>query len=206
MSVSITVNLSFLRVGFFGNSTHTHLVEKGCFFFVCIAWELAVHDTVGEVTDDAMGVAVDDWVSIFIISLIATVFLVVYFWFRQCGVFTLFLMLRFCFVDFCHQFVYFGSRVLVFLGAVHWLARLFVIFCCCATNESLSYIIELEVSSSRTDPVVQCLMLAASLGNKSLKLLLFLALVSFSLQVSHDRLNNSLYSTGYILRKLYYLQ
>ena len=35
------------------------MVENGCFFYVCIAWELAVHAAMGEVTDDSMGVAVD---------------------------------------------------------------------------------------------------------------------------------------------------
>ena len=89
------------------------MVEKGCFFCVCIAWELAVHSSMGEVTADSMGVAVDDWVSILIISLSATVLLDGSFEFIQCGVFTLFLMLKFCAVDFCHQFVYFGSKVLV---------------------------------------------------------------------------------------------
>ena len=67
MSVSTTANLSFLRFCFVGNSTHTHLVEKGCLFFVCITWEISVYAAVGEVTSDAICVAVDDEVSILII-------------------------------------------------------------------------------------------------------------------------------------------
>ena len=64
MIVSATNNLSFLGSGFLGNITPTHLVEKGCFFFVCITRELAIHSSVGEVIADSMGVAVDDGVSI----------------------------------------------------------------------------------------------------------------------------------------------
>ena len=78
-----------------------------------IPWELAVYAYLGEVTTYNMGVALDDGVSILIISLSATVLLDGSFEFIQCGVFTLFLMLKFCAVDFCHQFVYFGSKVLV---------------------------------------------------------------------------------------------
>ena len=62
----------------------------------------------GELTADAMVVVVDDGVSIFIISFSATVLIGGSFGFRRCGIFTLFLMLKFCAVDFCHQFVYFG--------------------------------------------------------------------------------------------------
>ena len=68
----------------------------------------------GDVTADAMGVAVDYGVSILIIPLTATVLIRGSFWFRRSGIFTLFLMLKFCAVDFCHQIVYFGSEVLVF--------------------------------------------------------------------------------------------
>ena len=57
----------FLGLGFFGNRTPTPLVEKGCFFFVCIAWELVVHTDVGDVKSDAMGGEVDDGLSILII-------------------------------------------------------------------------------------------------------------------------------------------
>ena len=62
------------------------MVEKGCFFFVCIAWELAVHADMGEVTADGMGVAVDDGVSILIIYLSATVLLGGSFGFKRCGI------------------------------------------------------------------------------------------------------------------------
>ena len=88
MYVFTTANLSFLRFGFLGNSTPTHLVENGCFFFLCIAWELAVHAAVGEVTADAMGVAVDDGVSILIISFSANVLLGGSFGFIRSGYFT----------------------------------------------------------------------------------------------------------------------
>ena len=73
----------------------------------------------GEVTADAMGVAVDYGVSILIIPFSATVLIGGSFGFIWCGISTLFLMLNFCAVDFFHQFVYFGSGVLVFCGAVH---------------------------------------------------------------------------------------
>ena len=91
MSVSATANLSFIGFGFVGNITPTHLVEKGCFFFVCITRELAVHAAVGEVTADSMGVAVDDGVSILIIYLSANVLLCGSFGFRRSGILTLFL-------------------------------------------------------------------------------------------------------------------
>ena len=97
------------------------MVENGCFFYVCIAWELAVHAAMGEVTDDSMGVAVHDGVSMIITPFSATVLLVGSFGFRWCGFSTIFLMMNLCAVDFCHKFVYFGSEVLVLLGAVHWL-------------------------------------------------------------------------------------
>ena len=113
MSVSATTNLSFIGFGFVGNSTPTHMVENGCFFFVCIAWELAVHAAVGEVRAYAMSVVVDDGVFIFIISLSVNVLIDGYFGFRRFDLSTLFLMLKFCVVDFFHQFVYFGSEVLV---------------------------------------------------------------------------------------------
>ena len=80
---------------------------------MCIAWEISVHDVVGEVMADDMGAAVHDGASIIIISLSETVLIGGYFEFRPCGIFTLFLMLKVCAVDFCHQFVYFGSEVLV---------------------------------------------------------------------------------------------
>ena len=60
------------------------------------------------------GVSVDDGVAIFIVSLSKTFLIVGSFGFRRCGIFTLFLMLKCCAVDFSHQFVYFGSGVLVF--------------------------------------------------------------------------------------------
>ena len=85
MSVSTPANLSFIRFGFFGNSTTTHLVEKGCFFCVCITWELAVHADVGKVMADAMRVSVDDGVSILIIYLRATILLGGSFGFRRCA-------------------------------------------------------------------------------------------------------------------------
>ena len=69
--------------------------------------------------------------------------------------------------------------------------RMFAISCCCDENDLLSCSITLESSSlSPTDPVLWCLMLAASLLKKSLKLLHFLALLGLSHQVSHGRLNN----------------
>ena len=66
-----------------------------------------------EVTADVMGVALDDKVSILIIYLSANVLLCGSFGFRRCDISTLFLMLDFCAVDFSHQFIYFGSEVLV---------------------------------------------------------------------------------------------
>ena len=78
-----------------------------------IAWELVFHAAVGEITSDAMGVAVDDRVSILIIYLSLNVLIGGSFGFIQSGVFTLFLMLNFCAVGFPHQFVYFGSEILV---------------------------------------------------------------------------------------------
>ena len=61
-----------------------------------IAWELAVHSAVGEVTTDAMLVAVDDGVYILIISFSATSLLGGFFGFRQSGICSLFLMLNVC--------------------------------------------------------------------------------------------------------------
>ena len=81
---------------------------------MCIAWELAVHVYMVEVTADTMDVAVDHGVFILIIYLSATVLLYGFLGFSWCGILTLFLMLKFCAVDFCHQFLYFGSEVLVF--------------------------------------------------------------------------------------------
>ena len=81
---------------------------------MCIDWELAVHAAVGEVTADSIGVAVDDRLSIIIMSLSAIFPLGGSFGFRWCGLFTLFLMMQFGAVDFFHQFVYFISEVLVF--------------------------------------------------------------------------------------------
>ena len=89
------------------------MVENGCFFFVCIACELSVHASVDEITADYMDVAVDDGVSILIIYIRATVLLGGSFGFRRSGLFTLFLILNFCAVYFCHQFVYFISEILV---------------------------------------------------------------------------------------------
>ena len=104
MIVCATANLSLLRFCFFGNSTPTHLVEQGCRFFF-IVWELLFHAVVGEVTADSMGVVVYYGVSILIISLSSTVLLGVSFGFIWCGVFTIFLMLKFCAIDFYHHFV-----------------------------------------------------------------------------------------------------
>ena len=111
MILSATANFSFLGFGFVGNSTPTHLVEKGCFFFVCIARELTVHSAVGEVTADAMGVAVYDGVSILITSFGATVLLGGSFWFRRCGISNLFLMLYFFAVDFPISFYTLALRI-----------------------------------------------------------------------------------------------
>ena len=113
MIVSATSNLSFIGIGFVGNTTPTHLVEKGYFFFVFIAWELVVHAAVGEVMSDAMGMAVDDGVSILIISLSSNALLGGSFGFIRSGVFNIFLMLNVCAVGFLHKFVYFGSEILV---------------------------------------------------------------------------------------------
>ena len=68
----------------------------------------------GEVTADSVGVTVNDGVSILIIYFRATFLLGGSFGFIRCGISNPFLMLNFCAVDFCHQFVYFGSEVLVF--------------------------------------------------------------------------------------------
>ena len=100
MSVSSTAKLSFIGFEFVGNSTSTHMVEKGCFFFVCIAWELAFYASMGEVAAESMGAALDDGVSILIISFSAAVFIGVSFGFIRCEISTLFLMLNFCAVDF----------------------------------------------------------------------------------------------------------
>ena len=99
MIVSTTSNLSYLGSGFVVNSTLTHMVENGCFFFVCITREISVHAAVGEVTSDSMGVAAADGLSILIISFIETLLLGVYLGFRRFGISTLFLMLNFCAVD-----------------------------------------------------------------------------------------------------------
>ena len=74
-------------------------------FFACIALEIVVHANVGGVTADVMSVSVDDGVYILIISLRATDLLGGSFGFRRSGIFTLYLMLNFCDVDFCHHFV-----------------------------------------------------------------------------------------------------
>ena len=114
VSVYTNPNFSFLGFGFVGNSTPTHMIEKGCSFFVCIAWELVVHAAVGGVTSNSMSVALYDGLSILIISLSVTVLHGGFFGLRRCGIFTLFLLLDFCAVGFSHQFVYFGSKVLIF--------------------------------------------------------------------------------------------
>ena len=114
MSVYATANFSFLRFFFVATSTITHLVELGSLFFLFIAWDIAVHDVAGEVTYDIMGMSVDHGTSILIISLSTNVLLGGSFGVRWCGIFTIFLILKFCAVDFCHQFVYFGSEVLLF--------------------------------------------------------------------------------------------
>ena len=150
--------MSFIGFGFVGNSTPTHLVEKGCFFFVCITRELAVHAAVGEVTADSMGVAVDDGVFIFIISCSATVLLGGSFGFRRCGISTLFLMLNFCAVDFSIssstldlRSLYSEALFTVFSCTV----RMFAISFCCGVNDSLSCRISFAYSPlSLTEPVV----------------------------------------------------
>ena len=68
----------------------------------------------GEVTTYAMYVALDDGVSTIIMYLSATILLGGSFGFRWCGIFDFFLMLKVGNVDLCHQFVNFGSEVLVF--------------------------------------------------------------------------------------------
>ena len=72
---------------------------------MCIAWELAVNSAMGKVMADTMCDAVDDGVSILIIPLSANVLLGGSFGFRRYGIFTLFLILKFGAVNFCHQFV-----------------------------------------------------------------------------------------------------
>ena len=70
-------------------------------------------------------------------------------------------------------------------------ARMLAVSFCFVASASLGFRIALAASSLiLTDPVVLCLMLAASLVNKSSKLLQFLALVGLSRQVSYDRLKN----------------
>ena len=69
-------------------------------------------------------------------------------------------------------------------------ARMFAVSCCFDENYLLSCrIASAALSLIPTEPVVRCLMLAASLVEKSLKLLQFLALMGLSRQVSQVRLN-----------------
>ena len=158
MSVSATSNLSFLGFGFLGNRTTTHLVEKGCFFFVCISWELSVHAAVGEVTADAMVGAVYYGLSILIITLSATVLIGGSFGFRRSGIFNLFLMLNFCAVGFSMSlstldliYLYYDA---LFTGC-SCTARMLAIYCCCDVNASISCRIALEASSlSPTETMV----------------------------------------------------
>ena len=62
-----------------------------------------------EFTANAMCVTVDDGVYILIMSLIVTVLIGGSFGFRRCGIFTLFLIMKFGAVDFCNQLFYFVS-------------------------------------------------------------------------------------------------
>ena len=156
--VSATANFLFLGFGFVGNSTPTHLVEKGCFFFMCIVQEIAVHATVGEVTADAMDVALDDGVSILIISFIKTVLLGGSFGFIHCWISTLLLMLNFCVVDFSISSSTLDMRSLyseAMLTGCSCTSHMLKISCYCAANTSISCRIALVASSlSPTEPVV----------------------------------------------------
>ena len=85
--------------------------------------------------------------------------------------------------------------------AFSFIARMFEISFCCDSNALFSCRITLAYSSlSQTEPVVRCLMLAASLVEKSLKLLQRLALVRLSCQVSHDRLEKMSVFDGKVCR------
>ena len=69
-------------------------------YSLCIAWELSVYTSMGEVTASAVGMAVDDGLSILIMTLSTSILLGGSFGFRWWGIFTLFLMLKFCADDF----------------------------------------------------------------------------------------------------------
>ena len=143
----------FIGFVFVGNSTPTHMVEKGFFFFVCISQELAVHAAVGEFMADAMVVAVDYGVSILIVSFGATFFLGGSIGFRRCEISTLFLMLNFCTVEFSINSSTLDLSSLyseaLFTGC-SCKARIFAIYCCCAANYLLSCRIVLAASSLST--------------------------------------------------------
>ena len=85
-------------------------------------------------------------------------------------------------------------------------ASIFSIYYCCDANALLSCSISLTASSlSPTETVVWCLMLASSLVNNILKLIQFLALVGLSLQVSHSRFKNTVYSMArYAERRMFF--
>ena len=116
---------------------------------MCIDWKLAVYAAMGEVTAYTMDVAVDDVVSILIISLSVAVLLGGSFGFRRCGLSTIFLMLNFCTVDFSISLTTLDLRSLyyeaLFTGCF-FAARMFAISCYCSANTSLSCRIELEAS------------------------------------------------------------
>ena len=125
---------------------------------MCIAQELAVNAVVGEVTADAMSTAVDDRVSIIMIYFSMTFLLSGSFGFRRCGISTLFLILNLCDVNFSISSSTLALRSLyseaLFTGCSCTL-RMFVIYCCCAVNASLSCRIALADSSlSPTELVV----------------------------------------------------
>ena len=143
---------------------------------MCIVRELAVHAAMDEVTADAMGVAVNDGVSILIISFSATILLVGSFGFRHCGIYTIFLMLNFFAVYFSISSSTLALRSLyykaLFTGC-SCTTRMLAISCFCSANALLSCRIELSASFlSYTDTVVWCLVLVSSLVKKSFKLLL----------------------------------
>ena len=125
---------------------------------MCITWELVVYAAVSEVTADAMGVAVDDGISILIISF-STIFLLGgSFGFRRCGLFTLFLMLNFCAVYFSIISFNLDLRSLyseaLFTGCT-FTVIMFVIYSCCDANALLSCRMALEASSvTLTETVV----------------------------------------------------
>ena len=86
-------------------------------------------------------------------------------------------------------------------------AWMFIIYWCCAANALFGCSIALPYSSLiPTEPVVWCLMLAASFVKNSFKLVKFLAIVGLSCHVSHGRLNNIVsYMSRYAEKIIFFL-